>query len=214
MKPRSNNNPTDIFQMKTSGTSFLEELAKAQPNPGGGAAAAYGATLALALLTKVIRLEHKRSENRQVARFFWEERLRQVRKLHEEMEHLREADVQAYMNLARALRHGRQELPSALEKAIGYPRRIMEGAFGGLKEVAAAGDKCRKHLIPDLQVAAEFLRAALAGAYQIAVANLPLLPSPESRQDQTDRLDGLLRRGNLAWRGVRRLLTARTLSSD
>ena len=37
--------------------SFLQELAQARPDPGGGAAAAFGARLGLALLEKVVQLE-------------------------------------------------------------------------------------------------------------------------------------------------------------
>ena len=37
--------------------SFLDQLARARPDPGGGAAAAFSAGVGLALLTKVIRLE-------------------------------------------------------------------------------------------------------------------------------------------------------------
>lgn len=190
-------------------TSFLEELAKAQPDPGGGAAAAYGAALALALLLKVVRLELKRPENPRAARLFWEERLGRARRLQEDLEQLREADVQAYLNLARALKGESPELTPAVQEAIDCPRRIMEGAFQGLKEVAAVGDKCRKHLISDLQVAAEFFWAALAGACQIALANLPLLASTEARQAQGSRLDALLRQGSLMVAGVRKLLAAR-----
>ncbi len=192
--------------------SFLEELAKAQPDPGGGAAAAYGAALALALLMKVVRLELQRPENGLAARYFWEERLGQVRRLQEDLEHLREADVRAYMNLAGALKGKSRELASAAREAVECPRRIMEGAFKGLKEVAATGGKCRKHLIADLQVAAEFLWAALAGACKIAEANLPLLPSPELRQNHAGQLDALLQQGTLTLQGVRRLLAARASS--
>jgi methenyltetrahydrofolate cyclohydrolase len=191
---------------------FLEELAKPQPNPGGGAAAAYGAALGLALLEKVVKLELRRPNNLKSVRLFWEERLAQVIRLKKELEHLRDEDVAAYMKLARALRGGGRELPFALEEAIDCPRRIMGGAFGGLKETAAAGDKCRKHLVADLHVAAEFFGAALLGAYQIAAANLPLLGPIEVRQNHAGKLEALLRQGNLTLHGVRRLLTDRTSS--
>ena len=193
--------------------TFLVELAKAQPNPGGGAAAAFGASLALALLEKVIKLELKRPNNPEAARLFWEERLREVRQLQEAMEYLRDADVRAYLNLAQALRSEGQSLAPALEEAIDCPRRIMGGAFEGLKEVAATGDKCRKHLVSDLQVACEFLGAALLGAYRIAAANLPLLAA-EVRHNHAGKLEALLQQGNLTLNGVRRLLAARTSSPD
>ncbi len=192
--------------------SFLEELARAQPNPGGGAAAAYGATLALALLMKVVKLELKRPKNETATRLFWEKRLGQVRRLQEELEHLREADVQAYLNLARARRQGDLDLAPALEEAIDCPQRIMASVVRGLREVAETGERCQKHLISDLHVACEFLGAAFHGAYHIAAANLPLITSLEVRQNHAGNLDGLADQGGLTLRAVRQLLAARISS--
>jgi formiminotetrahydrofolate cyclodeaminase len=193
--------------------TFLEELAKAQPNPGGGAAAAYGALVAAALLAKVVRLEVRRSRNSEAARLFWAERLDRVRLLSEELEHLKDADVRAYMNLARARRREGWDLTAALEEAIDCPRRIMAAALRALQEVAAAGEKCQPHLISDLQVACEFFGAALTGAYQIAAANLPLLALGELRREHAARLNGLVEQGKEALPEVRRVLTSRTSSS-
>jgi formiminotetrahydrofolate cyclodeaminase len=190
--------------------TFLEELAKAQPNPGGGAAAAYGALVAMALLTKVVKLEMRRSRNREAARLFWEERWGQVRWLGEELEHLKDADVRAYMNLARARRREGWDLTSALEEAIDCPRRIMAAGLKGLKELAAAGEKCQPHLLADLHVACEFFGAALSGAYHIAAANLPLLALGELRREHAARLDELMDQGNLTVPQVRQALAART----
>jgi formiminotetrahydrofolate cyclodeaminase len=192
--------------------SFLEELARAQPNPGGGAAAAYGATLALALLMKVVKLELKRPKNAETTRLFWEKRLAEMRRLQEELAHLREADVRAYMNLARALRQEDHDLASALEEAIDCPQRIMASAVRGLREVAEAGERCQKHLISDLHVACEFLGAAIYGAYHIAAANLPLIVSLELRQNHAGKLDGLVNQGSMTLREVRQALAARTSS--
>jgi formiminotetrahydrofolate cyclodeaminase len=192
--------------------SFLAELAKAQPNPGGGAAAAFGAGVALALLTKVAKLELGRSRHSESDRSFWEERLSQVRRLQEDMKQLRDEDVRAYMNLARARRKEGWSLAAALEEAIDCPWRIMAAALQGLKEVAAAGEKCRGHLVADLHVAAEFLGATLRGAHYIAAANLPLLALGELRREHAARLKGLLEQADRTLREVRKLLAARNSS--
>ena len=64
--------------------SFLQELAQARPDPGGGAAAAFGARLGLALLEKVVQLEGgRRREPKGKASFTWEEALTQLRQLQE-----------------------------------------------------------------------------------------------------------------------------------
>ncbi|MDI6852000.1 MAG: cyclodeaminase/cyclohydrolase family protein [Deltaproteobacteria bacterium] len=189
--------------------SFLTELARPQPNPGGGAAAAYGAGVALALLTKVVKLELGRSRHSDSDKSFWEERLSQVRRLEEDLKQLRDADVRAYMNLARARRKEGWSLAEALEEAIDCPRRIMAAALQGLREVVAAGEKCRSHLIADLHVAGEFLGAALRGAHYIAAANLPLLALGELRREHAARLKELLEQADLTLREVRKLLSDR-----
>ena len=60
--------------------SFLEQLAQPRPDPGGGAAAAYGGMLALALLAKVVQLEAQRPSN-QGNRQDWEEKLEEIKQL-------------------------------------------------------------------------------------------------------------------------------------
>lgn len=190
--------------------SFLEELAKPQPNPGGGAAAAYGALVAAALLAKVVKLEARRARNLEADRLFWEERLGRARLLGKELDRLRDADVRAYMNLARARRREDWDLTAALEEAIDCPRRIMAATLKGLQEVAAAGGHCRPHLISDLHVACEFFGAALNGAYRIAAANLPLLALGELRREHAARLAGLAQQGGQTLGEVRQALAART----
>jgi hypothetical protein len=48
------------WQVENMSPAFLTELARARPDPGGGAAAAYGARVGLALVAKVIHLELQR----------------------------------------------------------------------------------------------------------------------------------------------------------
>jgi formiminotetrahydrofolate cyclodeaminase len=166
----------------------------------------------VALLEKVVKLEVRRSRNLEAVRFFWEERLGQVRLLWEELEHLRDADVRAYMNLARARRREGWDLTAALEEAIDCPRRIMAAALKALQELTAAGAKSQPHLISDLHVACEFFGAALMGAYQIAAANLPLLALGELRREHAARLAGLVEQGKKTLDGVRQALADRTSS--
>ena len=61
--------------------SFLDQLARARPDPGGGAAAAYSAGVGLALLTKVIRLEKTRPCIEESLLRFWTEKLAETRRL-------------------------------------------------------------------------------------------------------------------------------------
>ena len=164
--------------------TFLQELAQARPNPGGGAAAAYGANLGLALLEKVVRLEgQRRPKPAGEGRRTWKEARAQLRRLAENLEKLQGEDVQAYVNLVSARTSGDAALlTAAVREALDCPRRIMEQTSRSLELLAWAGERCKKHLVSDLLVAGEFLGAALRGAYHIAGANLPLLSVETERR--------------------------------
>lgn len=194
------------------GDGFLTALAKARPDPGGGAAAAYVALVALALAEKVVLLELKRPRNDQGERRFWESRQAEVGRLQDDLESLQEEDVQAYFRLAQARREGGEELAAAVAEAIRCPAGIMERAVQGLDLVAALGERCQEHLVSDLQVALELLAAALAGAFHIASANLPLAASGEERFGYMERLTQLSRQGQESLLKTRRLLAARAPS--
>jgi len=157
-------------------SSFLEQLARPRPDPGGGAAAAYGGMLALALLAKVVQLEAQRPAN-QGNRQVWEEKLGEIKLLSGDLERLREEDVRAYSQMAQVRASGSRgpEWQEAVEYALEVPREIMARAREALVLLAWAGARCRKHLVSDLQVGREFLGATLQGAYHIARANLPLV---------------------------------------
>jgi formiminotetrahydrofolate cyclodeaminase len=157
-------------------SAFLKALALARPDPGGGAAAAHSAALAVALLEKVVRLEHQRRGPAKNPCLSWDDLLDQTGLLSAALLRLQEEDVQAYFALARALAAGDPEaLAPALEEAVACPLRIMQQAQEGLALTAQVGAACGLHLIADLLVACELLGAAFRGAHHIARANLPLM---------------------------------------
>lgn len=146
--------------------------------------------LALALLEKVVRLEAQRPAN-QGNRPDWEEKLERIRELTADLDRLREEDVMAYARMAQARASGSRgpEWQEAVEYAFKVPQEIMDKARDALDLAAWAGARCRKHLVSDLQVAREFLGAALQGAYHIARANLPLVADDARRQELSRKLD-------------------------
>ncbi len=158
--------------------SFLEALAKPEPNPGGGAAAAYGASVGFALLEKIVRLECRRQPIDSDLHSLWEELLQQAGNLAKALQRLRDEDGEAYIRFAAARASGKGEVDinTALEQAIESPIEIMEAASDGLNCVSQVGKHCRKHLLSDLLVVCELLRAAIRGAGRIAEANLLMVP--------------------------------------
>ncbi len=161
-------------------SSFLRALAQARPDPGGGAAAAHGAALGLALLEKVVKLEHQRQEAEGRASFPWEDLLRRVRQVADSLARLQKEDTQAYFNLVEARASGDPAiLAAALEEAIGCPLRIMQQTQEVMALISQGGARCKEHLVSDLLVACELQGAAFRGAHHIAQANLRLMrPNP------------------------------------
>jgi formiminotetrahydrofolate cyclodeaminase len=190
--------------------SFIDRLAQARPDPGGGAAAAYSAGVGMALLTKIIRLEKSRRYNDELQVKFWTEQLTQTRRLTRIFQHLRHVDVEAYLTMSQALSVRQQgaNLQRAVEEATRCPWQIMEQTLEALDLVGAAGSQCRRHLLSDLLVATELLGGALQGAYHIAAANLPLIKSPHRRKEWAARLHQASHQGLEATLRVRSQLAA------
>ena len=163
-------------------SSFLKALAQARPDPGGGAAAAHSAALGLALLEKVVQLEHQRQHAEGRPGFPWSDLLGRVRRVGIALRRLQEEDVRAYFQLTKARANGDpEELAAALEEALACPLRIMQEAQEGLALISQGGARCKLHLVSDLLVACELLGAAWRGAHHIARANLSLMRQ-ESRR--------------------------------
>jgi formiminotetrahydrofolate cyclodeaminase len=156
--------------------AFLEALSRPRPDPGGGSASAYGALLSLALIEKIVRIELQRNANSgdesALTRM-----LSTVLGLKKDCARCCEQDVQAYLEFSRVRNAGitGPELISSMESAVECPLNIMQSGLVILKCIAHVGSLCRKHLLSDLQVAAEFARAATYGASHITSANLVLM---------------------------------------
>jgi formiminotetrahydrofolate cyclodeaminase len=157
-------------------SAFLKALALARPDPGGGAAAAHSAALGLALIEKVVRLEHHRRGPAQNPGLPWGDLLARVSVVSAALRRLQAEDVQAYFSLSKALAAEDPEtLAAALEEAVACPLRIMQQTQEGLALICQSGSGCKLHLLADLLVACELLGAAFRGAHHIARANLPLM---------------------------------------
>jgi formiminotetrahydrofolate cyclodeaminase len=190
--------------------AFLKALAQARPDPGGGAAAAHGAALGLALLSKVVQLEHRRQGPEGEPGFPWSDLLARVRQVTAALLRLQAEDVKAYSQLARARTQGDPyKMAAALEEAVACPLRIMQQAQEGLALMAQAGAGCALHLVADLLVACELLGAAWRGAHHIARANLPLMPQDSRRAVWDETLSHTLEALEAEWQIVRAELSGR-----
>ena len=191
---------------------FLEALAKPQPVPGGGAAAAYGASVGLALLEKIVRLELLRKPLVSEMRLLWEELLEQVCGLATTLVRLRIEDGKTYMRFAEARDFGREEksVIAALGQAVESPLKIMETATAGLSCASQTGKDCKKHLLSDLLVVCELLQAGSFGAFRIAQANLLVMGDASLRGEYRSRLRRLRDRCRDSFQQVESAILVRT----
>ena len=169
--------------------SFLEALAAPKPIPGGGGAAAHGACVGLALLEKIVLVELKRKQI--TADTLWSDLLDELRKSSATLLQLRDEDGKAYMRFAKAKTFGKsdEDILEALKQAVESPMAIMKEAKRSLDLVARAGNHCKGHLLSDLLVVCELLRAAIDGNHRVAQANLGVMGDPSLRSHYQNKLN-------------------------
>jgi formiminotetrahydrofolate cyclodeaminase len=190
---------------------FLTALAKPQPDPGGGAAAAHGALIGLALLEKIILLEQARAAGKTLASKPWENKKTAIRSLFSRVENLREQDREIYPKLVqvRLTKADDQTLHQVIEESIAVPLGIMKKALEGLIMISWVGARCKKILVADLLVAAEILSAALQGAFHIGSSNLPLSKGIQIKRAFEQELIDVLRKGKNSLDRVKKGLLSR-----
>ncbi|MEE9530285.1 MAG: cyclodeaminase/cyclohydrolase family protein [Syntrophobacteria bacterium] len=171
--------------------SFMEALARPEPVPGGGAAAAHGACVGLALLEKIVLVELRRSDIPSESR--WQNLLEEVRKSSATLLRLRDEDGEVYVRFVQAKTFGKsaEEILDSLKQAIECPIKIMEEAYKGLRLVARAAKRCKGHLLSDLLVVCELLRAAIHGTHRITQANLGFMPDGSLLNSYVNELNKL-----------------------
>jgi methenyltetrahydrofolate cyclohydrolase len=165
--------------------SFLTSLARPQPIPGGGAAAAYAASVGSALLEKIVRLEMQRVGIPQQQSLVWKELLLKVVRLSKAFAQLRDEDGEAYLRWAET-KTSKENAPAicdALGQATACPISIVKCVHEALECLIEAGEYAKKHLLSDLLAVCEILDGARKGAAHIACANLRLMTTPSCRKN-------------------------------
>ncbi|MGD8370290.1 MAG: cyclodeaminase/cyclohydrolase family protein [Syntrophobacterales bacterium] len=196
--------------------TFLEALAKPEVVPGGGAAAAHGAVLGLALLEKIVRVEGQRQRDGSEANAKWGDLLEEVRTSAKVFLQLREEDGAAYLRFAEARNSGdgEREVIAALEEAIECPMKIMEAAQHCLSSVSQVGKHCKGHLLSDLLVVCDLLQAANLGAYRIAQANLLVMADYSRKGEYQRRLSRLRERSSEAFQQTEKGIMSRQMAAS
>ena len=162
---------------------FLTSLAETQPIPGGGAAAAYTASVGLALLEKIVRLEIEREGEQTELNLRWQALLGKVCELKETFLRLQDEDGKAYLRWAEAktLQEDVLAAEAALREATLCPISIVEQVRGTLECVNEAGKYAKRHLLSDLLAVCEILNGAGKAVGHIACTNLQLMTDASGR---------------------------------
>jgi formiminotetrahydrofolate cyclodeaminase len=185
--------------------SFLALLARPEPIPGGGAAAAYAASVGLALLEKIVRVEMRRGEVLLGQSLVWEDLLSKLVQLAEAFARLRDEDGEAYLRWAKitAAEENVTALQDALQAATACPISIAERVLESLECAAETGQFVKKHLLSDLLVVCEILNGAGKGAAHIALANLHVMTDSVEKNALETQLAGLQTLADQSYKRVR-----------
>lgn len=189
---------------------YLDELASAEPTPGGGSAAALSGAQAAALASMVVRLTIGKADY-EAAQTEIEEILRQTEQLRALFQQLMQQDIDAYnaLGLALKLPHGTPEeksartraVQSALEQAALVPLDVVECAATLLRLCQRIAEIGNVNLLSDIAVAAALATGAGTGAAWIARVNLHLMKDLATVEALSSRLgealDQIMKRGQI-----------------
>ena len=168
--------------------SFISRLAQPQPVPGGGAAAAHTARIALALLEKIVRLELRRAGNSEKSPG-WTRLLDETQTLAERLMWLRDEDGRAYAGLAEKKASGDQIWMRALTYATDCPIMIIEAVGDALGPVQETGENCSRSLLSDLLAVCEILNGAGNAVHHVVFANIKRMPDDSGRKEYSTKLE-------------------------
>ena len=180
---------------------YLDELASAQPTPGGGSASALSGALGAALASMVCRLtpgkagyEEVQGEIEQI----WE----QTERLRARFAQLVQEDIAAYGQLAAAYRMSRGTDEERSERATTIQRRLTVAAQVPLEVVEGAAtitSLCRRlaeignvNVLSDILAATALERAAAEGAAAMVRINLRPMKNAQLASELEERLANAL----------------------
>lgn len=160
---------------------YLDELASAQPTPGGGSASALSGALGAALASMVCRLTPAKAGYEEVQteiEHIWE----QTEQLRARFAQLLQEDIVAYGRLSEAYRMPRATEEERSERATTIQKQLAEAARVPLEAVESAAKLTRLcqrlaeignvYVLSDILAATALARAAAEGAASMVRINL------------------------------------------
>jgi formiminotetrahydrofolate cyclodeaminase len=163
---------------------LFEAFASPSPIPGGGSAAAISSSLGVSLLRMAAALPRTRTESdEEVAAVAGVSAM--LARLQEQLTDTINNDAAAYTRVAAAYKLPRgsaaeqtareDAIQDALRAATDVPLEIMRLSAGALTHARTVAARGRRAVSSDIAVALAVLRAGMAGAHRIVLANLTSL---------------------------------------
>jgi formiminotetrahydrofolate cyclodeaminase len=161
---------------------FRDRMASHEPVPAGVTAAAVSATLAVALLGKVLQvtLRHKdfKGDPQLIGAL-----LEDTRKTSAQLSRLADDDVAAFQEYLDCVR-AKQPTGPALRKTIDVPLNVARSASLGIALCEKSAGHVHAVVAPDLGVAAGLLEGAVRSALVTLKSNLEQLPSGDPYRNE------------------------------
>jgi formiminotetrahydrofolate cyclodeaminase len=180
---------------------YLDELASAQPTPGGGSASALSGALGSALASMVCRLTPGKAGYEEVQteiEHIWE----QTEQLRARFAQLLQEDIVAYGQLAAAYRMPRATGEESNERSTTIQKQLAEAARVPLEGVECAAKLTRLcqrlaeignvNVLSDILVATALARAAAEGAASLVRINLRSMKNTRLAAELEERLANAL----------------------
>lgn len=180
---------------------YLNELASAQPTPGGGSASALSGALGAALASMVCRLTPGKAGYEEVQaeiEHIWE----QTERLRGRFAELLQEDIEAYGRLSAAYKMPRVTDTERIERAAAIQKQLVGAALVPLEVVectAKLAQLCRRiaeignaNVLSDILTASELSRAGAQGAAAMVRINLRSMKNAELAGELAARLTSAL----------------------
>lgn len=187
--------------IKESIQHYLDELASAQPTPGGGSASALSGALGAALASMVCRLTPGKAGYEEVQaeiEHIWE----QTEQLRARFAQLLQEDIDAYGRLAAAYKMPRATDQERSERAIAIQQQVVGAALVPLEVVECAAKLARHceriaeigntNVLSDIVAAVVLANAAAGGAASMVRINLRSMKDTALAGELEERLASAL----------------------
>ena len=149
---------------------YLEALARREPVPGGGSAAAYAGALGAGLIVMVARYSKGKGANRSVEQRI-EATIKRAEAIKNKLLDLVDLDAVAYWQVTKTKNAPRKVRIKALKQSREVPLQVCRLCYRAIELTPFLVEEGNKYLVADVAVACELLLSSFNGALTLAQYN-------------------------------------------